>query len=164
MGEGQREGDTESEAGSRVWAVSTESDMGLEPTNHEIVTWAKVGHLTDWATRRSYLISFFNICFSFWSCQLPWGHGLSFHLHCSFSRCKQRLLYQLWGEMIQLLMMLPLSHASCDSSAASHKLSCCPPSAMITVSFWSSSCEGTSSVMKTIHCGNIHLIMWERTP
>ena len=32
-GEGRREGDTESEAGSRLPAVSTEPDAGLEPTN-----------------------------------------------------------------------------------------------------------------------------------
>ena len=38
MGEGQREGDTESEAGSRLWAISTEPDAGLEPMNHEIMT------------------------------------------------------------------------------------------------------------------------------
>ena len=39
-GEGQREreGDTESEAGSRLLAVSTEPDAGLEPMNHEIMT------------------------------------------------------------------------------------------------------------------------------
>ena len=42
-----REGDTESETGSRVWAVSTEPDAGLEPTNCEIMTWAEVGRLTD---------------------------------------------------------------------------------------------------------------------
>ena len=34
----EREGDTESEAGSRFQAVSTEPDMGLEPTDREIVT------------------------------------------------------------------------------------------------------------------------------
>ena len=34
----EREGDTESEAGSRLWAVSTEPDVGLEPTNCEIMT------------------------------------------------------------------------------------------------------------------------------
>ena len=52
MGGGlEREGDTESEAGSRLWAVSTEPDTGLELVNHEIMTWAEVGHLTDWATQ-----------------------------------------------------------------------------------------------------------------
>ena len=50
-GEGQREGDTESETGSRLWAVSTEPDVGLELTDREIMTWAEVGHLTDWATQ-----------------------------------------------------------------------------------------------------------------
>ena len=34
----EREGDTESEAGSRLGAVSTEMDAGLEPVNREIVT------------------------------------------------------------------------------------------------------------------------------
>ena len=49
-GEGAgKEGDIESEAGSRLWAVSTEPDVGLEPTNCEIVTWAEVGRSTDWA-------------------------------------------------------------------------------------------------------------------
>ena len=50
-GEGQREGDTESETGSRLWAVSTVPDAGLELTDHEIMTWAEVGRLTDWATQ-----------------------------------------------------------------------------------------------------------------
>ena len=45
----EREGDTESEAGSRLWAVSTEPDARLEPTVHEIMTWAEVG--SDWATQ-----------------------------------------------------------------------------------------------------------------
>ena len=40
VGEGQREreGGTESEAGSRIPAVSTEPDTGLELTDHEIIT------------------------------------------------------------------------------------------------------------------------------
>ena len=50
-GRGREKGDRESEAGSRLWTVSTEPDMGLEPTNHEIMTWAKVGHPTAWATQ-----------------------------------------------------------------------------------------------------------------
>ena len=37
-GGAEREGDTESEAGSGLSAVSTEPDAGLEPTNHEIMT------------------------------------------------------------------------------------------------------------------------------
>ena len=35
-GGAEREGDTGSEAGSRLRAVSTEPDAGLEPTNREI--------------------------------------------------------------------------------------------------------------------------------
>ena len=39
MGGGsEREGDTELEAGSRLPAVSTEPDAGLELVNHEIMT------------------------------------------------------------------------------------------------------------------------------
>ena len=45
-GEAEREGDTESEAGSRLHAVSTEPDTGLELTNHETMTWAEVRRLT----------------------------------------------------------------------------------------------------------------------
>ena len=45
--EGQREGDPESEAGSRLQAVSTEPDVGLEPMNCEIMTRAEVRHLTE---------------------------------------------------------------------------------------------------------------------
>ena len=45
-GGAEREGDTESQAGSRFQTVSTEPDAGLELTNCEIVTWAKVGRLT----------------------------------------------------------------------------------------------------------------------
>ena len=46
-GRAEREGDTESIAGSRLRAVSTEPDGGLQVTNREIVTQAKVGCLTD---------------------------------------------------------------------------------------------------------------------
>ena len=51
MGEGQREGDTESETGCRLWAVSTEPDAGLELADREIMTRAEVGRLMDWATQ-----------------------------------------------------------------------------------------------------------------
>ena len=51
VGGAEREGDTEAEEGSRLWAVSTEPDTGLELVNHEIMTWAEVGRLTNWATR-----------------------------------------------------------------------------------------------------------------
>ena len=36
-GGAEREGDTESEAGSRLYAVSTEPDVGLELVNCEIM-------------------------------------------------------------------------------------------------------------------------------
>ena len=37
-GGAEREGDTESEAGFRLQAVSTEPDVGLKITKHEIMT------------------------------------------------------------------------------------------------------------------------------
>ena len=46
-GEEQRHTHTEFEAGSRLSAVSTEPEAGLELTNHETMTRAEVGHLTD---------------------------------------------------------------------------------------------------------------------
>ena len=51
MGEGQRESETQSETGSRPWAVSTEPNVGLELTDREIMTQAEAGHPTDWATQ-----------------------------------------------------------------------------------------------------------------
>ena len=46
-GGAEREGNTESEADSRLRAVSTEPDAGLELTDREIMTQAEVGCLTD---------------------------------------------------------------------------------------------------------------------
>ena len=43
----ETKGDTESKAGSRLQAVSTEPDTGLEIMNREIMTGAKVGHPSD---------------------------------------------------------------------------------------------------------------------
>ena len=60
-GEGERERETESETGSRLWAVSTEPDMGLEPMNCEIMTLAKVGHLTNWTTQVPQFSQFFYV-------------------------------------------------------------------------------------------------------
>ena len=52
-GGAQRKGDKESEAGSRLWAVGTEPDVGLELTDSKIVTWAEVRRSTNWATKVS---------------------------------------------------------------------------------------------------------------
>ena len=46
-GGAEREGATECEAGSRLRAVSTEPDAGLELTSCEIVTRAEVGRSTN---------------------------------------------------------------------------------------------------------------------
>ena len=50
-GGAEREGDTESKAGSRLWPVSIDPDVRLEPTNPEIMTWAEVRRLTNWTTQ-----------------------------------------------------------------------------------------------------------------
>ena len=46
-GGAEREGDTEFETGSRLQAVSTEPDAGLESPKCGIMTWAEVRCLTD---------------------------------------------------------------------------------------------------------------------
>ena len=61
-GGAEREGDTESEAGCRLPAVSTEHDAGLEPTDCEIMTGAEVGCSTDWATQAPLILLLFFIC------------------------------------------------------------------------------------------------------
>ena len=70
-GGAEREGDTESEAGSRLWAISPEPYAGLEPTDHEIVTWAEVGRLTDWATqvpqRTIFIVLYMPVILKVWS-------------------------------------------------------------------------------------------------
>ena len=63
-GGAEREGDTESETGSRLWAVSTEPDAGLKLMDREIMTWAEVGRLTVPATQAPlcfFIFIFFNV-------------------------------------------------------------------------------------------------------
>ena len=60
VGKVQRQGDTESEAGSRIWAISTEPDAGLKLTDRDIMTWAEVRHLTDLATQAPLILNFLN--------------------------------------------------------------------------------------------------------
>ena len=50
-GKGQRKGDTESEAGSGLWTVSTELNVELERMNLEIMTWFEVRRPVDWASQ-----------------------------------------------------------------------------------------------------------------
>ena len=83
-GEAEREGrmrggDTESKAGSRPRAVSTEPDAGLEPTNREIMTWAEVGRSTDWATQAPHSAFFIfqpGRIFKCFKCYYLWVAGL----------------------------------------------------------------------------------------
>ena len=71
-GGSEREGDTESEIGSRLWVVSTEPNAGLELTDRETMTWAEVGRLTDWATQAPLN----NVCFN-WSSRWFWCRLMS---------------------------------------------------------------------------------------
>ena len=63
-GGAEREGDTESETGSSLCAVSPEPDAGLELTAREIMTRAEVGRLTDRATQAPHFLTFLMlVCF-----------------------------------------------------------------------------------------------------
>ena len=59
--EAEREGDTESKAGSSLWAVSTEPDTGLELTDYKTMTWAEVRCFIDWATQGPHVSAHFNM-------------------------------------------------------------------------------------------------------
>ena len=59
-GGAEKERDTESEAGPRPRAVSTEPNAGLELINREIMTRAGVGRSTDWATQAPLISLFYN--------------------------------------------------------------------------------------------------------
>ena len=50
-GGAEREKDTESETGSRLWAVSTEPMGGLELTDCKVMTWVEIKWLPNWATQ-----------------------------------------------------------------------------------------------------------------
>ena len=65
-GGAEREGDTKSKASSRLWTVSTETNTGIELTNCENMTWAKVGCLTEWDTQATLIVFIFN---SFYFCK-----------------------------------------------------------------------------------------------
>ena len=54
-----RERDTVPEAGSRLWAVSIEPDVGLKPTSCKVITWAPVRHLTNWTTQAPLKLAIF---------------------------------------------------------------------------------------------------------
>lgn len=55
-GGAEKEEDREFEAGSQLWAVSTDPDAWLELTNGELMTGAEVGRLTDWTTQAPHII------------------------------------------------------------------------------------------------------------
>ena len=66
-GGAERQEDTKAKAGSRLWAVSTELHTGLEPTNHEIMTWAEVRFLTNRVTQAPLRWFLFICLYRFWT-------------------------------------------------------------------------------------------------
>ena len=71
----ERERHTESEAGSRLWAVSTEPDAGLKLTNREIMTWAEVGWLSHQLSHSGAPLL---------PCNITWNLELWYLKFCSF--------------------------------------------------------------------------------
>ena len=68
----EREGDTESKAGSRLRTVSTEPDVGLKPTNREIKTGAKLSRSTNGTTQVPHSVLWFlNLELRPLLCELP---------------------------------------------------------------------------------------------
>ena len=62
---------------SRLHTTSAEPYVGLKLTNREMVTWAKVRHLTDWATQVP-PFSFLKFIYLFWErgkWEHKWGWG-----------------------------------------------------------------------------------------
>ena len=92
----EKEGDTESEAGSRLWTVSTEPDTGLKLTNCEIMTWAEVRCLANWGTQVPLFCSL-NWFSSFLpaQCWLPFSRGPQF----PFGKSPVFILYPLVGRV-----------------------------------------------------------------
>ena len=85
-GGAEREGDTESKAGSRLWAVSTEPNLGLNLMNREIMSWAEVRCLINWATPVLHILLILNLIlcsvlsiFCIWS--KSWGLVYFFFFH-----------------------------------------------------------------------------------
>ena len=69
QGGAEREGDTESEAGSRLWVVSTEPDVGLELTDCEIMTWAEGRRPTNCATQAPHVVFYKYFLFASFECK-----------------------------------------------------------------------------------------------
>ena len=94
-GDRERDGDTESEAGSRLRAVSTEPDAGLELTDREIMTWAEAGRLTDGATQAPLMVLFTGL-----RCDYTWGRPSNTQMQSDFMRSasqKKRKEGQVWS-------------------------------------------------------------------
>ena len=79
MGEGQTERETQNPKQAPGSELSAQS-KGLKPRNREIMTWAKVGHLTDWATQAP-LNAISKACFKirFYLCEYQTSSVLDIH-------------------------------------------------------------------------------------
>ena len=93
-GGAEREGGTESEAGSGLRAVSPEPDAGLELTDREIVTWAEVGCSTDWATQAPLIDSFIESISVFWASDM-YGEQNRHHT-CLILLMEEKIIWKNW--------------------------------------------------------------------
>ena len=120
----EREGDTECEAGSRLWAVNTMPDVGLEITDCEIMTWAKVSCWTNWDTQAP-LCSFrdqFSELLLIDFGTIPWNRNMnSFHWLfgdvCSGNLKSHRYYQTIQPDYANLFVPQKSDILSCDSES-----------------------------------------------
>ena len=133
----EREGGTESGAGSRLWAVNTEPDAGFELSNCKIMTWAEVRCLTDWATQVPHNVFYLFLRERDTECQPGRGRERERKRHGIWSRlqalsCQHRAQHGTWTHKLQdhdlswSWMLNRLSHlgASATSILMSSSLFC----------------------------------------
>ena len=75
---------------NRLQAVSTEPDVGLEPTNSGIMTWAKVRRLTEWTTQVPLDYILMSILETSPTAVLPTYYWIFSNTYCSNDSTRQR--------------------------------------------------------------------------
>ena len=85
----EREGGRESKAGSRLWAVSTEPHAGLKLMSCEIMPWAEVRCLTNWATQAPLTLTLLKT--------VLWGSYLPVLLECTRAWINSVLMWPMSG-------------------------------------------------------------------
>ena len=110
-GRAEREGDTGSEAGFSIWAVRAEHDMELEPMNREIMTWAEIGHLIDWATQvpLSVFLYLVSVGVNHWVTVYPCLVSLSCFISTSEHKPFSKIFKAIFYDILLLLNSITLS-------------------------------------------------------